>query len=79
MVKNNKSWNRRKKNIKYLAIREYVKEKKVVIEHISTELIIANILTKDIPPMKFKDNVDKMRIVSSMQLYIYTFILWKNS
>ncbi|RVX04827.1 Copia protein [Vitis vinifera] len=40
-TKNNKSGNRSKHiDIKYLAIRECVKEKKVVIEHINTELMI---------------------------------------
>ena len=38
MAKNNKSCSRSKHiDIKYLAIRECVKEKKVVIEHVSTE------------------------------------------
>ena len=53
-------------DIKYLAIREHVKEKKVVIEHISTELMIVDPLTKGMPPMKFKDHVDRMEIVSSL-------------
>ena len=66
-AKNNKSGSQSKHNdIKYLVIREHVKEKKVVIEHISTELMIANPLTKGMPPMKFKDHVDKMGIVSSL-------------
>ena len=50
----------------YLANREHVKEKKVDIEHISIELIISDPLTKGMPPMKFKDHVDRMRIVSSL-------------
>ena len=67
LAKNNKSGSRSKHiDIKYLAIREHVKEKKVVIEHISTELMIADPLTKGIPPMKFKDHVDRMGIVSSL-------------
>ena len=41
LAMNNKSSSRSKHiDIKYLAIRECVKEKKVVIEHISTELMI---------------------------------------
>ena len=65
--KNNKNGSRSKHiDIKYLAIREHVKEKQVVIEHISTELMITDPLTKGMPPMKFKDHVDKMRIVSSL-------------
>ena len=67
LAKNNKSGSRSKHiDIKYLAIREHVKEKQVVIENISTELMIANPLTKGMPPMKFKDHVDGMGIVSSL-------------
>ena len=53
MAKNNKSGSRSKHiDIKYLAIREHVKEKKVVIEHVNTELMITNPLTKGMPPQK---------------------------
>ena len=67
LAKNNKSESRSKHmDIKYLAIREHVKEKQVVIEHISTKLMIVDPLTKGVIPMKFKDHVDRMRIVSSL-------------
>ena len=67
LAKNNKSESQRKHiDIKYLAIREHLKEKQVVIEHISTELMIVDPLTKGMPPMKFKDHVDRMGIVSSL-------------
>ena len=67
LAENNKSGSRSKHiDIKYLAIREHVKEKQMVIEHISTELMIDDPLIKDMPPMKFKDHVDKMGIVSSL-------------
>jgi len=67
MAKNNKSGSRNKHiDIKYLAIREHVKEKKVVIEHISTELMIADPLTKGMPPFKFKDHVMNMGLGSIM-------------
>lgn len=67
MAKNNKSGSRSKHiDIKYLAIRERVKEKKVVIEHISTELMIADPLTKGMPPLKFKDHVMNMGLSSPM-------------
>ena len=67
LAKNKKSGSRCKHiDIKYLAIREHVKEKQVVIEHISTELMIVDPLTKGMSPMKFKDHVDKMGIVSSL-------------
>ena len=53
MAKNNKNGNRSKHiDIKYLAIRERIKEKKVVIEHVNTELMITNPLTKGMPPQK---------------------------
>ena len=61
MAKNNKSESQSKHiDIKYLAIRERVKDKKVVIEHIRTELMIANPLTKGMPPFKFKYHIEKM-------------------
>ena len=67
LAKNNTSGSRSKHiDIKYLAIREHVKEKQVVIEHISNELMIVDPLTKGMPPMKFKDHIDRMRIVSSL-------------
>ena len=67
MAKNNKSGSRRKHiDIKYLAIREHVKEEKVVIEHISTESMIANPLTEGMPPKYFKDHVVQMGLGSTM-------------
>eukprot|EP00253_Pinus_taeda_P026260 PITA_26260 len=67
MAKNNKSGSRNKHiDIKYLAIWERIKEKKVVIEHVSTELMIANPLTKGMPPFKFKDHVMNMGLGSIM-------------
>ena len=67
MAKNNKSGTRSKHiDIKYLAIRERVKEKKVVIEHVSIELMIDDPLTKGMPPLKFKGYVDKMGLGSTM-------------
>ena len=38
----------------------------MVIEHISIELMVVDPLTKGMPPMKFKDHVDIMGIVSSL-------------
>ena len=67
MAKNNKSGSRSKHiDIKYLAIRERVKENKVVIEHVSTELMIADPLTKGMPPLKFKDHIVNMGLGSIM-------------
>ena len=53
-------------DIKYLAIRERVKEEKVVIEHISTESMIVDPLTKGMPPKYFKDHVVQMGLSSTM-------------
>ena len=67
MAKNNKSGNRSKHiDIKNLAIRERVKENKVVIEHISTELTIVDPLTKGMPLLKFKDHLVNMGLSSLM-------------
>ncbi|XP_057483946.1 secreted RxLR effector protein 161-like [Actinidia eriantha] len=67
MAKNNKSGSQSKHiDIKYLAIKERVKEKKVAIKHVSTELIIAGPLTKGMPPKNFKDHVVRMGLGSMM-------------
>ena len=67
MAKNNKSGSQSKHiDIKYLAIRERVRDKKVVIEHISTELMIVDPLTKGIPLFKFEDHVERMRLGSTL-------------
>ena len=57
MAKNNKSESRSKHiDIKYL------KDKKVIIEHISIELMIIDPLIKGMSPFKFKDHVERMRL-----------------
>ena len=61
LAKNNKRGSRSKHiDIKYLVIREHVKDKTMVIKHISIELMIANPLTKGMPLSKFKDHIDHM-------------------
>ena len=63
LAKNNKSESRSKHiDIKYLAIRERVKDKTVVIEHVNTKLMIADPLTKGMPLSKFKNHIDHMGI-----------------
>ena len=57
-AKNNKSRSRSKHiDIKYLAIREHIKAKEVLIEHIRTEQMVADSLTKGMPPKVFRDHV----------------------
>ena len=36
----------------------------MVIEHISTELMIIDPLTKGMPPLKFKDHIDRLGLGS---------------
>ena len=38
----------------------------MVIEHVSTELMIVDPLTKDMPPFRFKDHVERMRLGSTL-------------
>ncbi|XP_074271055.1 secreted RxLR effector protein 161-like [Silene latifolia] len=67
MAKNNRSGSRSKHiDIKYLAIKERVQEKKMIIEHISTELMIVDPLTKGMPPKGFKGHVVNMGLGSIM-------------
>jgi hypothetical protein len=48
--KNNESGNRSKhSDIKYLCVRENIKRNKMFIEHISTELMIEDPMTKGLP------------------------------
>ena len=56
--------------MKYLAIRERAKKKKVVIEHVSTELMLADPFIKGLPPSRFKDLIGIMSLISVMQ-FVY--------
>ena len=44
--------------LKYLTIKEEIQKQRVSTEHISTQLMIADLLTKGIPPKIFKEHVD---------------------
>uniref|UniRef100_A0A2N9IKQ7 Integrase catalytic domain-containing protein n=1 Tax=Fagus sylvatica TaxID=28930 RepID=A0A2N9IKQ7_FAGSY len=46
--------------LKYLAVKEEVQKQTVFIEHIKTELMIADPLTKGLAPKTFKEHVDRM-------------------
>ena len=67
LAKNNKSgsWNKHI-DIKYLALRERIKENKVVIENVRTENMLADPLTKGMQPKLFKDHVINMGLGSIM-------------
>ena len=48
--------------LKYFTIKKEVQKQRVLIEHISTQLMIADPLTKGFPPMTFKEHVDRMSL-----------------
>ena len=48
--------------LKYFAVKEEVQKQRVSIEHISTKLMIADPLTKELPPKTFNDHVERMGI-----------------
>ena len=66
-TKNNKSGSRSKHiDIKYLALKERVAANEVTIQHISTELMIVDPLTKVVSPKLFRDHVEHMGLGSSL-------------
>ena len=65
LAKNDKRGSRSKLiDIKYLAIRERVKEKKVIIEQVSTKLMIVDPLTKGMRVRNFRKHVTNMGLGS---------------
>ena len=66
-TKNNKGGSRSTYiDIKYLALKERVAANEVTIQHISTELMIADPLTKGISPKLFRDHVEYVGLSSSL-------------
>jgi hypothetical protein len=65
--KNNGSRSRNKHiDIKYLnRVRENIKRHEVSIEHLSTELMIVDPMTKSLPVKQFKSHVEHMRLIDS--------------
>ena len=60
-AKNNKSGSRSKHiDIKFLMVRDHVKKQEVIIEHINTELMIADPMTKGLPAKVFQDHATHM-------------------
>ena len=51
--------------LKYFSIKEEVQKHKVSIEHISTKLMIADPLTKGLPPKTFIEHVERMGLIDS--------------
>jgi len=64
--KNNKSRSRSKHiDIKYLRVRENIKRNEVFIEHISTELMIVDLMTKGLPVKLLNSHVEHMGLIDS--------------
>jgi hypothetical protein len=65
--KNNKSSSASKWiNIKYLIIRDKVKDDTIVIQHINMKSMLANSLTKTLPPTLYKEHVAGMSLVNEL-------------
>jgi hypothetical protein len=64
--KNNKSGSRSKHiDIKYIVVRERIKEQEVSIEYTSTNFMIADLMTKELSIKTFSKYVERMGLVSS--------------
>lgn len=55
-------------DLKYLSVKEEVQKKRVSIEHIGTALMIADPLTKGLPPKTFIGHVERMGIIDKSLL-----------
>jgi len=53
--------------LKYFAVKEEVQKHKVLIDHVSTELMIADLLTKGLPPKVLTGHVKKMGIMCTSE------------
>ena len=51
--------------LKYFVVKEEVQKQRVSIEHISTNLMIADPLTKGLPPKTFTGHVERIGIMSN--------------
>ena len=51
--------------IKYLIVKELVKKVDIVIEHIRTEFMLDDPLTKGLKPIAFKEHVVNMGVIES--------------
>ena len=52
--------------LKYLTLKEDVQKQRVSIEHISTQLMVADPLTKGLAPKTFKEHVNRMGLENSI-------------
>ena len=55
--------------IKYLSVKEEVQKCRVSFEHIRTDMMVADPLTKGLPPSVYIGHVEKMGIIEKTLLY----------
>ena len=55
-------------DLKFLTVKEEVQNRRVSIQHIGTELMIADPLTKGLPPKTFSGHVNHMGITAKSLL-----------
>ncbi|KAK9169245.1 hypothetical protein Syun_001385 [Stephania yunnanensis] len=55
-------------DLKYLSVKEEVQKQRVSIEHIGTDLMIADPLTKGLPPKTFIGHVERIGIIDKSLL-----------
>ena len=68
-TKNNKTTSGSKHlELKYLTVRDLVKNGDILVEYINTDSMLADPLTKGLRPMVFKRHVESMGIVSSFHV-----------
>jgi hypothetical protein len=66
-LSNNKSSDTAKHiDIKYFVVKDRVQDQTVEIEHISTKQMLADPLTKDLPPNIFRDHVAGMGLLENL-------------
>jgi len=56
-------------DLKYLSVKEEVQKRRVLIEHIGTDLMIADPLTKGLPPKTFIGHVERMGVMDKSLLW----------
>ena len=56
-------------HIKYLVVGEKILKLQISIIHIATEEMIADPLTKGLPPLVFKEHVTHMELVESFDVF----------
>ena len=68
--KNNKNSNGSKHiEIKYLTVRDLVRKGNIIIEHIDTEQMMADPLTKGLRPITFSRHVSNMGVIGSFDAF----------